>query len=230
MNIYTFHSFCSDILRSNPDRFVLSEDLEPLSDLERVQIFREILDEGGYKNIRPFGGRYYYVRSLIRTIQDLKREGISEKDFEKFIEKSENFEKLSEVLDVYSRYLQKLKEKNRYDFEDMINLVTERFDNDANLLRDYQERYLYFLVDEYQDTNSPQNKVAHLLASYWGDEANVFVVGDDSQSIYRFQGASLDNILFFTKNYPKAKIITLKENYRSQKVIIGASEDLIKNN
>jgi len=230
VNIYTFHSFCSDILRSNPDRFVLSEDLEPLSDLERVQIFREILDEGGYKNIRPFGGRYYYVRSLIRTIQDLKREGISEKDFEKFIEKSENFEKLSEVLDVYSRYLQKLKEKNRYDFEDMINLVTERFDNDANLLRDYQERYLYFLVDEYQDTNSPQNKVAHLLASYWGDEANVFVVGDDSQSIYRFQGASLDNILFFTKNYPKAKIITLKENYRSQKVIIGASEDLIKNN
>ncbi len=271
VNICTFHSFCSDILKTNPDKFIVSEDLEPLSDLERVQLFRELLDEKNYKHIKPFGSSYYYVKALIKTIQDLKREGITPEKFRKFLKdykipdvmlnsvqhlgkipksrlsgtplrrwrvlddtqhKSLKWEagKLQEVLDVYERYQEKLTEKSRYDFEDMINLVTEKLEKDDELLRDYQERYLYILVDEYQDTNSPQNKVVSLLTNYWGEDANVFAVGDDSQSIYRFQGASLENILFFTEKFSKAAVLVLKKNYRNQKIIIDASLELIEKN
>jgi DNA helicase-2/ATP-dependent DNA helicase PcrA len=106
--ICTFHSFCSDVLKSNPDSFVLAEDLEPLSDLERIQVFREIIDEGNYKNIKPFGSRYYYVRSLIKTIQDLKREGISHSEFLDYVKsldlEEKELAKLTEVSDVYKKY------------------------------------------------------------------------------------------------------------------------------
>ncbi len=234
VNICTFHSFCSDILKNNPDKFVVAEDLEPLSDLERVQVFREILDEEDLKVIKPFGSRYYYVKALIKTIQDLKREGISPDSLTKFIKKSDleekEIEKLEEVVQVFKSYQKKIKEKNRYDFEDMISLVVERLEKDEELLRDYQERYLYILVDEYQDTNSPQNKVVKLLASYWGEDANVFAVGDDAQSIYRFQGASIENILFFNNTFKNAKTVLLRKNYRSTKEIIDSSEDVISNN
>ena len=232
VNIYTFHSFCSDVLRSRPEKFVFSEDAEPLSDLERIQTFREIIEKGNFKEIKPFGNRYFYIKALIRAIQDLKREGITSEDFKKFLTENEveNAQRLKEVLTFYEIYQTELTKRGRYDFEDMINFVVRRFEEDEELLRDYQERYLYILVDEYQDTNSPQNRVVNLLGSFWGEGANVFVVGDDSQSIYRFQGASLENILFFTATFPNANVISLKKNYRSQEVIIDASEDVITNN
>lgn len=232
VNICTFHSFCSEILKTNPDKFILPEEVEPLSDLERVQTFREILDEGSFKTIKPFGSKYYYVKSLIKTIQDLKREGISPEDLQKSLKtlEEEDKAKLEEVVEVYKEYQRKITSRGRYDFEDMISLVTSALAKDENLLRDYQERYLYILVDEYQDTNTPQNTVVTLLSSFWGEDANVFVVGDDAQSIYRFQGASVENILYFTNNFPSAQIITLKKNYRSQKTIIEAAEDVIEKN
>ncbi len=232
--IYTFHSFCSDVLKSNPDSFVVAEDLEPLSDLERIQVFREIIDQGQYKVIKPFGSRYYYVRALIKTIQDLKREGISHEEFLDYIKASELEEKellkLTEVADVYKNYQNKILSKGRYDFEDMISLVTEKLEKDEMLLRDYQEKYLYILVDEYQDTNSSQNRVVSMLANFWGQDANVFAVGDDSQSIYRFQGASIENLLYFKNQFPEARVVVLNENYRSQSLVISSADDVIKNN
>ncbi|MFH2062070.1 MAG: ATP-dependent DNA helicase, partial [Candidatus Beckwithbacteria bacterium] len=101
---------------------------------------------------------------------------------------------------------------------------------DKNLLLTYQERLLYLLVDEFQDTNSSQNQVVNLLASYWGDQANIFVVGDANQTIYRFSGAALENIISFTKTYPQAKIITLNQNYRSTQTILDASHHIIQKN
>ena len=112
----------------------------------------------------------------------------------------------------------------------MINFVVEAFTRDETLLRTYQERLQYFLIDEYQDTNSSQNQVINLLAGFWGQEANVFVVGDPNQSIYRFQGASLENFIGFTKTYPHAKIITLEQNYRSHQLILDSSFALIQKN
>lgn len=230
VNICTFHSFCSDILKTNADKFILAEDLEPLSDLERIALFREIIDENNFSIIKPFGSKYYYVKSLIKTIQDLKREGITPQLFNEAIKHEEDTLKLDEILVCYETYQKKLVEKNRYDFEDMINLVTSKLSTDEELLRDLQEKYLYILVDEYQDTNSPQNMVVNLLANYWGEDANVFVVGDDFQSIYRFQGASLQNILSFKERFTKAKVISLNKNYRSQETVIKAMEDVISNN
>lgn len=252
VSIYTFHSFCSDVIKDNPDKFVIAEDLEPLSELERVQIFREILDEGSpaspFEVLRPFGSRYYYVRALVKNIQDLKREGISPEEFSGVLKgldpstglrfnpvgakdfEEKDLKKNLELVEAYKMYQKKLVEKSRYDFEDMINLVVEAFGKDENLLRKYQEKFQYILLDEFQDTNTPQNKVVRQLASYWGEEANVFAVGDDEQSIYRFQGASIENILFFRNLYPKAQVITLSQNYRSRQNILDASREVINNN
>ena len=112
----------------------------------------------------------------------------------------------------------------------MINLVVEAFEGDVDFLRKYQEKFQYILLDEFQDTNTAQNKVVTLLAQFWGEAANIFAVGDDEQSIYRFQGASLENILYFKKLYPGALVIALKENYRSVQGLLDASYELIQHN
>ena len=131
---------------------------------------------------------------------------------------------------------QKLKqEANKYDFDDMILNVLEQFQKNEYLLSRYQEQFLYFLVDEYQDTNGSQNEILRLLFSFW-EKPNVFVVGDDDQSIYRFQGASLSNILdFYDQNLailPEAeqaeRIIVLKQNYRSTQEILNVAATTIK--
>ncbi len=235
VNISTFHAFCSDIIKNNPEEFVLSQDLEPLSELERIHIFREIIDENDLEKIKPFGAKYYYVSALIRNIQDLKRESVDAKELllkikaDKTLEAKDQ-EKIKELAKVYDLYQKKLQEKERYDFEDMINLVVAKFEKDEDFLRRYQEKFQYILVDEFQDTNSAQNEVVMLLALYWGEQANIFVVGDDEQSIYRFQGASLENFYLFLKQFPKSLIVTLTENYRSTQLILDASRSVIEHN
>ncbi|MCX6816994.1 MAG: ATP-dependent DNA helicase [Candidatus Beckwithbacteria bacterium] len=229
VNIFTFHSFCSSVIQEFPDHFVISPQMEPLSDLERVEIFHEILTSHNFDYLKPVNTPFYYTPALIKAIQDLKREAVSPEKFKSIIS-SEKDKKLPELLKIYSLYQQALIDRGRYDFEDMINLVVAAFKSDQTLLRIYQERLQYFLVDEYQDTNSAQNQVVDLLASYWGDQANVFVVGDSNQSIFRFQGASLENIVSFTKTYPQAKIISLDQNYRSTQTILDTSFHLIQKN
>lgn len=250
VNIFTFHSFCSNVIQEFPDRFVISLEMEPLSNLERVEIFHSILSQNTFKAIKPVNQPFYYTRDLIKAIQNLKREAITPSIFKSILKKDslrlsqtkDSFSKTAlleakkqlrknqEVLTVYRSYQQILRQRGRYDFEDMINLVVEAFKRDQSLLRIYQERLLYFLVDEYQDTNSAQNQVVDLLASYWGDQANIFVVGDPEQAIYRFQGASLENAISFIKAYPQASIITLDQNYRSTQTILDISYQLIQKN
>ena len=235
INISTFHAFCSDIIKNNPEEFVLSQDLEPLSELERIQIFREIIDENDFELIKPFGAKYYYVSALIKNIQDLKRESVDSKELLAKIKKDKDLtekeaEKTKELAKVFELYQKKLKEKERYDFEDMINLVVAKFEKDEDFLRKYQEKFQYILVDEFQDTNSAQNEVIMLLAKFWGEQANIFVVGDDEQSIYRFQGASLENFYLFLKQFPKSLIVTLNDNYRSTQLILDASRAVIAHN
>ncbi len=121
-----------------------------------------------------------------------------------------------------------LEEKGRYDFSDMLRWVHLAFEEDAELLRTYQERFLYLLVDEYQDTSGLQNSILYQLADFW-QEPNLFVVGDDDQAIYRFQGASMQNILDFHHRFRPAPFI-LKENYRSGQALLDASNALISQN
>ena len=143
-------------------------------------------------------------------------------DFEKDIPKQKEFVK---IFDSYQKELQK---RSLYDYEDMILFVINAFNENPDLLLNFQEKYQYILVDEYQDTNSSQNNIIEMLGNYY-DNPNIFVVGDDDQSIFRFQGASIENIYNFYKKYNPTKIV-LKNNYRSHKLILDSSESVIVHN
>jgi len=142
----------------------------------------------------------------------------------------EKMEKLKAAVIAFDAYQALMKSHSRYDFDDMINWVITAFKENKNLLAQYQEKYLYILVDEYQDTSGTQNELVQLLVNYW-DQPNLFVVGDDDQSIFRFQGANVENMLHYQKQYHAAiTTIVLENNYRSTQPILNASTLLINNN
>lgn len=250
IHISTFHSFCSQIIKDYPDYFTIAPQAQPLTDLERFQIIHTILDENDFDLLKPTNSPYYYAKAIVSALQDLKREAVEPSDFKQIIKdklkqlnsqkddisatefnkETRTLNKNLELVKIYYQYQELLQEKGRYDFADMINFVIDKFQDNQELLAQFQERFHYFLVDEYQDTNSAQNKIANLLTSHWGEQANIFVVGDDQQSIYRFAGASLENPLEFMDQYPDAKVITLKKNYRSQQTILDAAHQLISYN
>ena len=250
VQINTFHAFCSQVIKLHPEYFPIDRASEPLTDLERYDIFQKIIDEVEIEVIKPLNRPYFYLTDIMYAISNLKREGFLPADFKKVVEQEEqqleiekdelkktalakrqrNLTKWQELTKIYERYQQRLRSSLRYDFDDMIALVVEAFDKHELLLREYQENIHYFLVDEYQDTNSAQNKVVDQLASYWGEEANIFVVGDPNQSIYRFQGASVENVLGFVARYQEAEVITLDMGYRCPQNIYNGAAKLISQN
>lgn len=145
-------------------------------------------------------------------------------------EEKEKMIRLQAAVGEFDRYQQLMRARNRYDFDDMINWVLAAFHDNAELLARYQEKFLYILVDEYQDTSGTQNRLVQLLINYW-ERPNVFVVGDDDQSIYRFQGANVENMLAFAESY-KTDLLTvvLTNNYRSTQPILDMSKLLINRN
>jgi len=148
----------------------------------------------------------------------------------KIEEAKEKMEKLRAAVNEFDHYQKLMRSRNCYDFDDMINWVIKAFEENKLLLARYQEQFLYILVDEYQDTSGTQNKLVELLISYW-EQPNVFVVGDDDQSIYRFQGANVENMLDFATNYAKDLLtIVLTNNYRSTQLILDVSKTLINRN
>lgn len=250
VQIHTFHSFCTEVISSHAEYFPIDRESQPLSELERYQLFEHLIDTLPLKLLRPLNARYLYLRDMIGAISDLKREGIDVERFKELVqaeaqELENNAEEMTkgeraklekkvnknqELIEVYAAYQQNLRETGRYDFDDMITLVMQSFQTEEELLLEYQEKLLYFLVDEYQDTNTAQNKIVDLLTSYWSEQPNIFVVGDPNQAIYRFQGASLENVLSFTQRYPSAQVITLKQGYRSPQEIYDAAATLVQEN
>ena len=156
---------------------------------------------------------------------------VLKQEIKDFIIKTQNsLDKQKDLLTVYREYQQQLIKQNLFDFEDMILWVVNAFNNDKNLLADYQEKFQYILVDEFQDTNSAQMEIINLLTQSQ-EKPNIFVVGDDDQSIFRFQGAAIENIYTFYQRYqPQIKVIALKNNYRSHRLILQSSDNVIKNN
>jgi DNA helicase-2/ATP-dependent DNA helicase PcrA len=249
VNIYTFHSFCARVISEFPEKFVTTRDLKPIDDLGKYVIIRDIIDNGDYKYLSTVGNPYFYLYSIVSSISDLKREYIKPDDFAEIIDaevkllddegldedtykykqQSKNIYKWQELNSIYEKYQSQLHSRGYYDFEDMILFAVEALKSDEELLYYYQEMFQYFLVDEFQDTNSAQNELVNTLASFH-DSPNLFVVGDDDQSIFRFQGASLENILLFKKKYPDCTSVVLKENYRSSQLILDAANSLIVNN
>ncbi len=264
VNLYTFHAFCNDVIQENLSLFEKTV-LDPISDLERIELFKELID--AFPRNHPLkryrGDVYFEINNLKSLFSTMKREGwtpvfISEKideylkDIEtrdefiykrayrqfkagdkkqtKIDEEIEKMEKLRAAVNEFERFQLMMRKRNRYDFDDMINWVIKAFEENKALLNRYQEQYLYILVDEYQDTSGTQNKLVQLLINYW-DKPNVFVVGDDDQSIYRFQGANVENMLAFAESY-QADLLTvvLTNNYRSTQPILDVSKALIDRN
>ncbi len=149
---------------------------------------------------------------------------------DKIAAEKEKMEKLRAAVNEFDTYQNLMRKKNRYDFDDMINWVIKVFEEHSNVLATYQEKFQYVLVDEFQDTSGTQNKLVQLLINYW-EKPNVFVVGDDDQSIYRFQGANVENMLDFATNYTKDLMtVVLTNNYRSTQPILDISKTLINKN
>lgn len=142
---------------------------------------------------------------------------------------NDKIERLDEFCDLWQAYEAEMSKQKAYDFDDQIAWVVNKISTDTNLKSDLQERFQFILVDEYQDTNSAQNTILWHLADFF-DDPNLFVVGDDDQSIFRFQGASIQNILEFKERFPKAEIVNLVDNYRSGQKILDAAYALVKNN
>ena len=250
VQINTFHGFCEEVISSYPDVFTIDSQAQPVSDLDKYLILKDIILSLPLDKLKPINRPLFYLKEISHKLSELKREGVSQHNLTELLnqwqkELTANPDSLSQVklekqllqhaknrelVQIYERYQQALAKQNRYDFDDMISLVVEAFSHNQLLLRDYQEKLLYFLVDEFQDTNSAQNKVVDQLASYWGEKANLFVVGDPHQSIFRFQGASLENTLGFMKRYAQAELIKLDQGYRCSQAVYDLAAGLISQN
>ncbi len=161
---------------------------------------------------------YYKRNGKGYTKGDLKQKA--------YDEKVRRMQELKAGASLFDGYQERMMSSGRYDYDDMILWVIRALSESPDLLSEYQERYHYFLVDEFQDTNGAQKQILDLLVSFWEEEPNIFVVGDDDQAIYKFQGANLDNITDFKKQY-KPKPVVLKQNYRSSQLILDAAMGLI---
>ena len=253
--IYTFHGFAQRLIAEYPDAYTRVIGGQPANDLDKISIIETILAGGDCTQLRPLGDPSYYVTPILRIISQLKQEYITPDrlaslletqatallDVEQFHQKGahkgkvrgeyatleKSLEKNRELLFVYRQYEALLSDKRLYDFEDMLVETVQAMTNSEDMLRDLQEQYQYLLADEHQDVNGTQNKILELLASFHSTP-NIFAVGDEKQAIYRFQGASLENFLYFTEQFPDTKVITLTENYRSGQAILDAAHSLVE--
>jgi len=235
VEISTFNSFGERVLRDYGIELGYSTDFKLLDDVEQAIFFREHLFKFPLNYYRPLNFPTKHIQKLIDTIKRLKQEDVKPEEYidysEKVVQKAssredkESAQKHQELAQVYKKYQEFLKRENKIDFEDQVTLVVELFRKRAAVLREFQKKYRYVLVDEFQDTNYIQFELLKLLTE---KHSNLTVVGDDDQSIFRFRGASLSNIRNFRKVYPGYKKIVLNVNYRSVEPILDSAYRLIK--
>jgi DNA helicase-2/ATP-dependent DNA helicase PcrA len=237
--IMTFHSFCDQILRDNGLEIGLPSNFKLMTVPESVDLFKKNLFNFSLDYYRPLGNPNKFIEEILKHFSRLQDEVVTPDDYIKWTtrlrqgsgeakedEKLE-IQKYKELATVYEEYNDlKLKEA-KFDFGDLIIKTIELFKKRPNILKQVQDRFKYILVDEYQDTNYVQNELVNLLAAR---SKNITVVGDDNQSIYRFRGAAISNILQFKEKYKDLKIITLNKNYRSNQEILDGAYRLIKHN
>ena len=258
VTISTFHGFCNDVIKRYPEEFPRIIGSTNITEVEEVKIFRSLIALTKLARLSPYGDEFYYLRHIVGAVDDLKREGIDDAHFQKLIKAQERrfwdmadlyheggihggkmrgkykellkeIEKNKELAALYEKYEETLKKERLYDYNDMIIEVLKVLGKNDDLLLTLQEKYQYILADEHQDANNAQNKVLELLSNFHPNP-NIFIVGDEKQAIFRFQGASLNNFLYFKRLYPEAKVVTLKDNYRSSQIILDSSHSLILKN
>lgn len=218
--VSTFHSTCVRILRRYIDRLGYDNSFTIYDADDQKTVIKDICKR---LNIDT---KLYKERFLMASISSAKDELVSPEEFRLNASADTNWG-MQTVARVYGAYQQQLKQNNALDFDDLIGKTVELFQNCPDVLNYYQERFRYIMVDEYQDTNTAQFKFVSLLASKY---QNLCVVGDDDQSIYKFRGANIGNILGYEKVFPQAKVIKLEQNYRSTGNILNAANEVIRNN
>ena len=214
IQISTFHSFGLKLLKENYGVLGYSKNFNILDSDDSLTVIKKIIKE---LNLNP---KFYNAREIKSKISSAKNELIDIDSFSKM-------EYDNNILLIYKKYLNKLKVNNSVDFDDLLVLPIKLFREHKDILEYYQDKYKYVLIDEYQDTNEAQYMFSKLLCQ---KHRNIFVVGDNDQSIYAFRGANYKNILNFEKDYKDCEVILLEENYRSTKNILDVANSVIKHN
>ncbi len=256
VSIFTFHSFANHIIDRHPERFGAIVGRSNASEVERIDIVRSLLDRGRYEVVKPVGEPYHNVPDIMQAISHLKREGLTPDTYTAWLiaerqqllarddlmhtkgvhkgkMKAEHqralreLDKQDELALLFTHYQDELARRKRFDFDDSLLLLIGALETHEDFLRELQESYQYFLVDEHQDTNGAQNRILELLVTYF-DRPNLFVVGDEKQAIFRFQGASLANFLYFEQKFRDVQRITLDTNYRSHQGVLDAAQGVIE--
>ena len=216
--ISTFHATCSRILRRHIDILGYDRNFTIYDASDQKSLMKEVLKE------MKIDTKQFPERSVMSEISSAKNEYKSPLDYRN--EYGSNFRN-QRIADIYEHYQKRLKENNALDFDDLLVKMVDLFQTNPDVLEHYQDRFQYIMVDEYQDTNTVQFLLVSLLAKKY---RNLCVVGDDDQSIYKFRGANIYNILNFEKVFPDAQVIRLEQNYRSTQNILNAANGVIANN
>ena len=264
IDIYTYHSFCNEIINENPEEFELPNDYKLISTAISRQFIKECIDE-----LNPIEYRsskndpYVFLNTILAQIEEIKKNRLTKEEYFKNIKENPDWEpkiktlqdeledykqknkkipqritngidsqekkikKAYEIWKFYELYKSKMELNHYLDFNDMISFVLDKFENEPYFIDKISNKYEYILVDEYQDTNKNQNEIIFKLADA-NKAQNIFVVGDDDQIIYTFQGAKLDTIENFLRHYPDTKVICLKENMRSSQNILNCARQIVK--
>ncbi len=218
MWIKTFHSACLRILRKDIDKLGYDVNFNIYDTSDQKRLVKDVIKACNLSE------DMFPVKSVLYVISDCKNKGISPEEYAKNNDgnyRSQSFAKL------YASYQRRLKENNSLDFDDLLCKTVELFEKCPDVLEYYQNKFKYILVDEYQDTNNIQYRMVTMLAQ---KHRNLCVVGDDDQSIYKFRGADITNILDFEKQFPDCIVVKLEQNYRSTQNILSAANDVISNN
>lgn len=216
--VSTFHSTCVRILRRYIDRLGYENSFTIYDSDDQKSVMKDVCKK---LNVDT---KKYKEKNILAQISKAKNDFVSPEQFA--LNNQSDFSKQI-IVKAYKAYQEKLRSNNALDFDDLLVKTVELFKNNPDILDSYQERFKYIMVDEYQDTNTVQFKLISLLASKY---KNLCVVGDDDQSIYKFRGANINNILDFEKVFSDARVIKLEQNYRSTQNILNAANEVIKNN
>lgn len=239
--ISTFHGLGERILRQHGLDIGLNSEFKLLDSTAQWVFLKKNLSALNLKYYHSSGNPNKFIADLLRHFSRLKDENVSSEDYQKMVDKLEKksagetnniedaleLEKLKELAFTYTTYNKLLIANNFLDFGDLINYTIKLFKERPNVLKLYKEKFKYLMVDEFQDTNYAQYELIKILA---GENNNLMVVGDDDQSIYKFRGASISNIMQFKDDYPEAKEVILNNNYRSRQEILDCAYHFIKNN
>ncbi|MDD5050474.1 MAG: ATP-dependent helicase [Candidatus Pacebacteria bacterium] len=258
VRVHTYHGFAGSVIAEFPDHFPHLSRTKQITDIESETLVRTILRDKKFGKLRPAGEPDFYVGKILGAIRDSKKEAWTPEIVRTFateeiervkqdeaslstrgptkgqlkgdaLKRIEKCERTIIFADAYLAYEEKKRADRKMDFDDLIIELLTALRTDKLLLQMLQEKFLYILVDEHQDTNDSQNMLIRAIADFF-DNPNLFVVGDEKQAIFRFQGASVENFLRFQNLWKGMKVISLTGNYRSHQSILDASFAMIENN